>query len=156
MTKKLIFGALLTSAFMFVGCGGGGSSGGSTPSAPAIDNSGNLENQYGYFGDNVKFGNQYIVGSWFLSQRDINNYLPYIFYADGSARFNNHSADYGVNKNGTIIKTNGGDIIFNSIMYGYHEVIGEDGSKNTYDCFDVTATESGGTYSNITMCPTGF
>ncbi len=147
-----MIGALLVSVFMFVGCGGGGNSGNNTP---AIDNSGNLENQYGYFGDNVKFGNQYIVGSWFLSQRDINNYLPYIFYADGSARFNNHSADYGVNKNGTIIKTNGGDIIFNSIMYDYHEVT-INGSKTTYDCFDVTATEGGTTYNSITMCPTGL
>ena len=152
MRKRIMIGAFLVGVFMFVGCGGGNSG----SSIPAIDNSGNLENQYGFFGDNVKFGNQYIVGSWFLSQRDINNYLPYIFYADGSARFNNHSADYGVNKNGTIIKTNGGDIIFNSIMYAYHEVTGIDGSKSTYDCFDVTATEGGATYSNITMCPAGL
>ncbi len=142
-----------TIAFLLVGCGGGSDNGGGTPT---IDNSGNLENQYGYFGDNVKFGNQYIVGSWFLSQRDIDNYLPYTFYADGSARFNNHSADYGVNRNGTIIKTKGGDIIFHSIMYGYHEVTGIDGSKSVYDCFDVTATEGGATYNNITMCPAGL
>ena len=68
MRKRIIIEVLTVSIFMFVGCGGGGNSANSTPT---IDNSGNLENQYGYFGDNVKFGNQYIVGSWFLSQRDI-------------------------------------------------------------------------------------
>ncbi len=37
MTKKIIFGAILASAFMFVGCGGGSSSGSSTPAPAPVD-----------------------------------------------------------------------------------------------------------------------
>ena len=109
--------SVVTMSFMLVGCGG--SSGGGGDPAPTIDNSGNLENQYGYFGDEVIFGNTLVVGNW--TNRAMYNGVQETalmnIYSDGEMTLSNITngltfyTDYGISQDGTILKTALGDTV---------------------------------------------
>ncbi len=120
MSRKLkVLLSVVAMSFVMVGCGGGGSSS-DNPSAPAVDNSGNLENQYGYFGNEVVLGNTLAVGSWTV-RAEYNGAIEtvsVIMYADGRQTFTNlgnglsFDADYGISQNGTTMKNSRGDTEF--------------------------------------------
>jgi len=122
MNSKLkIMLSVIAMSFVMVGCGGGGSSGsGGGSSAPVVDNSGNLENQYGFFGTEVVFGNTLAVGNWTVraEYNGVMETVSVIMYADGRQTFTNlgnglsFDADYGISQNGTTMKNSRGDTEF--------------------------------------------
>ncbi len=168
MNNKLkVFLLVVVMSFVMVGCGGGG--GGSGSGTPVVDNStlADGENQYGYFGNNVIFANTTVAKMWDFYDRDDN--LGYVLYArfntDGDGfmasptlAIDRKYIDYGVSKDGRVIKT-GGDysatITFKSILYGFNELIDENGNSTLIDCYDVTFVDIEGTH-NAAMCPSPF
>ena len=160
--KKLKFLlSVVAMSFIMVGCG---SSGGSGSSTPAIDNSVYLENQYGYFGEGVVFGNRLVVGvMWEFFNRDDNFAFAIYgrFEADGDGYLdspnnpNRKYIDYGVSQDGRIIKIGGeytATITLKSILYDYHKIVQSDGSSATYDCYDIIFDDVYGSH-NVVMCP---
>ena len=142
--KAVIIGFIVS--IFIVGCGGGGSSG------STVNNSDNLENQYGFFGGDTKFQKYNIVRSWSFFQG--NNVLSARYREDGSGKHNGHNIDYGVNKNGTeIIYDMGAVIKYLGTRKNYYEVTHANGSKEIFDCYDVVIDDSGTTYENIILCP---
>ncbi len=120
MNSKLkVLLSVVAMSFMLVGCGSSGSSGGSSVPTPAIDNSGNLENQYGYFGDEVILGNTLVVGNWTNSAmyNGVQEIVAIDIYADGEMTFTNtgnglsFDTDYGVSQDGATMRTGLGDTI---------------------------------------------
>lgn len=136
----------LVTAILIVGCGGGGSGG------TSVDNSGNLENQYGFFGGDTKFQKYNIVRGWSFYQGTNNVYARY--REDGSGTHNGNDIDYGININGTEITYDmGGVIRYLSTRKDYYEVTHADGSKETFDCYNVVVDDSGTIYEDIVLCP---
>ena len=136
----------LATVVLIVGCGGGGSGG------ISVDNSANLENQYGFFGGNTKFQKYNIVRSWSFFQGI--NVLYARYREDGSGSHNNHNIDYGVNKNGTEITYDMGAVIkYLGTRKDYYEVNHADGSREVFDCYDVEINDSGTLYEDIVFCP---
>ena len=103
---KVILAGLLT--LSFTACGGGGSSnsgGGDTgtnpPTAPVTGNASlsSGENNLGYYGDNVLFGDTIVAGEWLidldnLSDGNIGPKMEYgdiYFYADGTIDHGSYS-----------------------------------------------------------------
>ncbi len=120
MNSKLkVLLSVVAMSFMLVGCGSSGSSGGSSVPTPAIDNSGNLENQYGYFGDEVILGNTLVVGNWTNSAmyNGVQETALMNIYSDGEMTISNITngltfyTDYGISQDGTILRTALGDTV---------------------------------------------
>jgi len=99
---------------LFVGCGGGGSSGdGNTggsdstitePIAPVLDNSvlSDGENSYGYYGEEVVYGNVLAAGSWVYMGNTSD--IDFDLLADGMMLLNLPTGTiplfYGISQNG--------------------------------------------------------
>ncbi len=112
MNKKIIIGAVLASVFLFVGCGGGGS----TPVTPRVDNSvlADGSTSLGYYGSRVIFGDFTVARKWTLSNPSYAEDILLIFSTgDGGYRVEGleiANFDFGVSKDGTYIDINeGGD-----------------------------------------------
>lgn len=133
-----------------VGCGGGGSTQNTVPTG--IDNSKvtNLQNQYGYFGDAVKFGDYKISsGVWTLFDEAKTDRIVITFRDDGSFSFRNGNYDYGVSKNGTTIKSDVlNDIQILSTKKDLYEVTSLGGVTSKIDCYVVSGADI-----NLIMCP---
>ncbi len=180
MNSKLkVLVSVMVMSFVMVGCGGGGGSDGGGSSEPIVDNSSNAENQYGYFGDNVIFGNQKIVGDWTLNQKSTKAYIFMNFDNDGSGNIQDGSGgslngDYGVSQDGTLLKGAYSDAHPNAnidlshrdveisllrTLYDYLSVTDVDGTKTIHDCYEIYYKEQklGGTVEadDIVMCPGG-
>ena len=172
MKKVKILLSVVAMSFVMIGCGGGGSSN----SLPDVDNSKLAadENQYGYFGDSVVFGNTKIVGGWFLFQESSDGSVTLNFQSDGDGTYQRRGGslyygDYGVSSDGKLIKaqyenpsvnfsSRSLEIKYKSLLKDYMEVTHvDDGTKETKDCFKVEYKEvslSGSeTADDIIMCP---
>ena len=103
MKKLKILLSVMIMSLVMVGCGGGGGD-----SLPVIDNATltDTENQYGFFGEDVVFVNQKIVGSWFLAQDDSDAGATLNFNSDGDGTYQQKGStrilygDYGVSQDG--------------------------------------------------------
>ncbi|MDD3591721.1 MAG: hypothetical protein PHO65_03725 [Sulfurovum sp.] len=146
--KQLKMFCLTTMAMVFTACGGGGGS-----SLPTVDNSqveGVLENQYGYFGENVQFGNYKITQSWTLINLDTLDTLHLRFYSDGEMKHSDSSFmyDYGISKDGlTFVSELGEEGSITSVEKDFYEIHNTDGSIDYYDCYHIN------NQSNVIMCP---
>jgi len=167
MNNKLkVLILVIAMSFMMVGCGGGGSSSLSNPPSASIDNStlADGENQYGYFGADVIFVNTKVTQNWSYFNKDNDDKLELYsgFYADGDGYFGNVNQighadiDYGVSKDGKVIKV-GGDysvtITLVSILYEQMTYTNTDtGATTVVDCYNVTASDRTGSH-DVMMCP---
>lgn len=171
MKKLKVLLSVMTMSFVMVGCGGGGDS-----SVPVVDNSllTDTENQYGYFGEEVIFGDTKIVGDWFLTQQST-KVIKYIdFSSDGESTYDSYNGDYGVSKDGKLITAQyqqpvdflDGIIYFPiDVEIKYLSTSSDvsastqlpDGTIKEVYCYNVELTDfrinGGGTYSDIIMCP---
>ncbi len=119
MNKQLkILLSVVAMSFIMLGCSSGSSSN-SDSSTPAIDNSvladGENPHGYGYFGTQVIFGENLVVGEWSLDLTDYDNLLNFDYTADGTKIFVGGLLDgfpdtYGVSKDGTELKSTQGSI----------------------------------------------
>jgi len=149
--KKINILVLVSAISLLVGCGGG--SGSPSNTVPAgVDNSAvtNLQNQYGYFGNDVKFGDYKISeGVWTLFDEVKTDRVVMTFRDDGSFKFRNGNYDYGISKDGTTIKSDVlNDIQIRSTKKDLYEVTSLGGVTSKIDCYVV----SGGDIDLI-MCP---
>ena len=116
MTKKIIMGIALASTFLFMGCGGGGG-GGSTPPVPVVDNSvlADGQNAYGYYGENVIFGNSRTSGAWTTEAKIDGEDYHATLILDSDGRYfrtgtgNNEDGYYGISLDGQSLQNSGGD-----------------------------------------------
>lgn len=141
--KKILIG--LATAILIVGCSGGG--------GVPVDNSDNLENQYGFFGGDTKFQGYNIVGDWTYYKEGADSiYARY--REDGSGTQRNISFIYGVNKSGTQITYNTGSVItYLGTKKDYLHIYSNGVLMETLDCYDVTVNDSGTIYNDIVFCP---
>lgn len=114
--KSLKFLVAVFGVSLFVGCGGGGSSGdGNTggggsnssitdPIVPVLDNSvlSDGENSYGYYGEEVVYGNVLAAGSWVYMGNTSD--IDFDLLADGTMLLNFTTGtipfSYGISQNG--------------------------------------------------------
>ena len=160
MKKLNILLLVVVMSFVMVGCGGGSSSD-STPVEPVVDNSGNLENDHGYFGDSVIFGNQKVTGYWTMKQESTGNRIALNIYSDGDISIQKHTdftyGDYGVSQDGKELT-----YIADGDMFATYIKILEihpttmthpDGTVENIACYDVEYREAGIVADDISMCP---
>jgi len=147
MKKNIII--LGVAALLLSGCGGGNST-------TSVDNSTltDTSNQYGYFGENVMFGDYTAARSWTLINENTNELLYLYLNADGDLRlsdggFQNLYSDYGVSIDGQSIRSADlNDIHTTGVKKDYYEVVDTKGVSEFFDCYSV----SGGDVP-ISMCP---
>ena len=145
MIKKIIGITLVASAFMLVGCGGGGSgSSGDSGTLPQVDNSPYLENQYGYFGDGVVFGSTLVVGNWTnkAMYNGVQETVMIDIYSDGEMTFTNTNnglsfdTDYGVSQDGATISNVNTDLPQLSFMADRIHLVRIDYSGNIVEILE--------------------
>ena len=126
---------------MISGCGGSSST---QDQKSVLDNSklADGQNDYGYFGKNVIFGETKIVGKW--TESGGGDTWHYTYQADGEQIFDGGfldgaAIDYGVSADGKTIKADG---------WGTMNFV----KKRTGDCYDVESINSKGEIQSRTMC----
>ncbi len=123
-------------AFFFTACNDDTVINQCTQTEASIDNSklADDENQYGYFGKYVEFGETVLTSrTWRL--QTTNDGVAIDFFADGSADYQDKNTseniDYGVSQDGTIIKlSDGGEIEYIKSFTEHH---GFDANGNSID-----------------------
>ena len=103
-------------------------------------------NQYGYFGCDVIFGEEYIVGDWVLYHTKSNKSHFARFYDDGIVMVSDSQRyAYGVSRDGLTIRISTGERIeiISSRIYRYLE---------GYPCYRVSIIHQD-EYSTADMCP---
>lgn len=103
-------------------------------------------NEYGYFGYDVIFGEEYLVGDWILyhTQSSLTHFAR--FYDDGIVMATNtHQYDYGVSRDGLLIRLSTGERIQIISSHTYRHL-------NGYPCYRVSVIDQFG-YSTADMCP---
>jgi hypothetical protein len=152
---------LVISLLFLVGCGGSGSS------LPSIDNSKltTYSNEYGYYGENVQFGEYDIVDTWRVYNSDITYFFT--FSSDGKTTLRESDTygaayetlgNYGVSKDGTTVSFDASyygtmSIKIKSTSNDTSSVTKTDGTTITYHCYNISLTNNGES-ANLTMCPT--
>lgn len=103
-------------------------------------------NQYGYFGEDVIFGEEHITGEWVLYDVESSDTIYSYFYNDGVLETDNGSRQlYGVSWDGLSIDISTGERIeiITSTIYRYEEGL---------PCYRVELSE-GYSYQTADMCP---
>ncbi|MCH9740256.1 MAG: hypothetical protein K0U38_05395 [Epsilonproteobacteria bacterium] len=106
----------------------------------------NFFNPYGYFGYDVIFGEQYIVGDWVLYHTSSDDILFARFFDDAEVMMGDASRyEYGVSRDGLSIYVSTGELI---------EIISSNIYKRSdgYDCYRVEIS-SNRSSSRADMCP---
>ncbi len=80
----------------------------STAFTPPADNSNEPQNAYGYYGENVKFGELQLVGEWEYNDENSTDPIIYRFRSDGTDVLTSgiqfHNEYYGVDTNGSLLQ----------------------------------------------------
>ncbi len=116
--KSLIF---IGVAVAFTACGGGGGGSSSTPPPTLVDNAAVAEgqNEYGYYGNEVIFGNSVAVGNW-TNKAVYNGSEETVIidlYSGGEMSLTNitrgisFDGTYGISHDGANMKTSLGDTV---------------------------------------------
>ena len=142
--KTKVVVALMSSMITLVTLSGCGGSSNTQNKNTVLDNSklADGQNEFGYFGKNVIFGETKIVGKWTESGGE--DTWHYTFQADGKQIFNGgffdgSILDYGVSSDGKTIKTD----YFGSMNFV---------KKRSGDCYDIEEINSKGRIKNRTLC----
>ena len=151
MRRVGMIGILLTALIIISGCGG---SGGGTQVSCTTDNSGNQENEFGYYGGDTKFCKYTVARDWEIIDPKTDETKTISFYTDGRYVAIDDGitqmGEYGVSKNGQTIEleyaTN--KISITGVNEGYM-TYKKYGKTTVYDCYYVTGFDR-----NILMCPT--
>jgi len=111
--------SVVTMSFVMIGCSSGSNSSNSDSSTPAVDNSvladGENPHGYGYFGTQVIFGKNLVVGKWSLDLVDYDHLWNFDYTEDGTKIYvggllDGFSDTYGVSKEGSELKSTQGTI----------------------------------------------
>ncbi|MDQ7047595.1 MAG: hypothetical protein Q9M39_08210 [Sulfurovum sp.] len=143
MKKLKVFLSVVAMSFVMVGCGGGSSDGGET--TPPVLNNAELsdgENEQGYFGEEVIFGETKIVGEW--RRTGGTTTFDFNFLADGTqivvgGILDGLAMNYGISKDGTELSSNIGETVY---------II----TKRSGDCYDVEIVTTGGDVLPRVLC----
>lgn len=102
-------------------------------------------NAYGYYGDEVIFGETIMVGIWVLYDTDSDGTIYTNFYDDGSGVTSDGvQFSYGVSQSGLSLNLSTGDAMVITTSEIYKEV-------DDFDCYRVKI--SGASNSTVDMCP---
>lgn len=143
-----ILKVLLPIAFLIVGCSTSEESY-DTSGFDTIDNSelSGFYNAYGYFGDNVVFGETTIVGTWVLYDTSSDSILYTKFYDDGELLMGDGSMyNYGVSQSGLSVNISTGETLVITTSEIYKQV-------DDLDCYRINIVSSSGSTSTADMCP---
>jgi len=116
MRRVGMIGILLTALIVISGCGG---SGGGTQVSCSTDNSGNQENEFGYYGGDTKVCKNLASEEWIVKNAEGNDINTLNLYTDGRYTIEGELwsiGKYGVSKDGKTIKFEYIDeIVINSV-----------------------------------------
>ena len=158
---KSFFVSVIVSLFL-VGCGG--SSGESTPNIENASVS-TQSNKYGYYGENVKFGEYDIIDTWRMYNSDITYFFTFNSRGTVTLRESDTSnsayetlGSYGVSNDGKTVSFDASyygnmSIKIKSTSNDTSSVTKTDGTTITYHCYNASFINDGNS-ANITICPT--
>lgn len=105
-------------------------------------------NAYGYFGEDVIFGEQNVVGIWAFHDTSSDDILYSKFYDDGDMLMSNGSTyTYGVSQSGLSINLSTGETIVITTSEIHKQ------TEDELDCYRVNIVSSSNTTSTADMCP---
>ncbi|CAA6805027.1 MAG: Unknown protein [uncultured Sulfurovum sp.] len=146
--KLMQLSLLITSLLLLLGC----DTSEETYDTSGFDTYNNAElsgfyNAYGYFGENVIFGEQNVVGIWVLYDTSSDSTLYTKFSDDGEMLMGDGSTyTYGVAKSGLSINISTGETLVITTSEIYKQV-------DDLDCYRVNIVSSSNTTSSADMCP---
>ena len=153
MKKLKVLLSVIAMSFVMIGCGGGG--GGDSVNLPSVDNSilADGENEWGYYGTNVLFGEYLVAQSWTAIDESDDTFIDIEFFSDGDFLFDGYYVGvYGVSLDGRTIRSDIlNDITITGVRENYYGVYNNGILQYTLDCYDANV---GGQI--VVMCPVSF